>query len=125
MDGDVLLFFAGKPEALAIYAALLELLEPLGEFTVKAHKTQLSLKNRRVFACVSFLRPLRKARMPERFLTLTLGLPCPPGSPRAAASVEVRPGRWTHHIVLAGPEELDGELRSLLREAWDFGNRPR
>jgi hypothetical protein len=65
----------------------------------------------------------RKAELPAGWLTLTLGLPAPLGSPRAAVSVEAYPGRWTHHFVLSRPEELDGELMAWVGEAYAFAAR--
>ncbi len=106
-----------------MYEALLEALRPLGEVTAVVHKTQISLKNKRVFACVSMMRPLRKALLPEHFIVLTLGLPFPLSSPRIAVVTQARPRRFTHHIVIADPRELDGELLGWAREAWGFGNR--
>ena len=69
------------------------------------------------------LRVLPKRLLPPRFLVLTLGLPYPLESPRIAPKTEVRPGRWTHHIVLGGPEELDAELLDWLRQTYEFGSR--
>ena len=123
MDMDALFFFDGKPEELALYEALTEAMKPLGEITVTVFKTQISLRNRKVFACVSMMRPLRRALLPEHFIVLTLGLPYPLSSPRIAAVTEVRPRRFTHHIVLSSPAELDGELMGWVREAWEFGQR--
>ena len=123
MTMEELFFFDGKPEELALYEALLDRVAELGEFTALVRKTQISLRNRRVFACVSMLRVLPKRLLPPRFLVLTLGLPRPLESPRIAAKTEVRPGHWTHHIVLSGPEELDAELLDWLRQACEFGNR--
>ncbi|MBR4428048.1 MAG: hypothetical protein IKS78_01730, partial [Clostridia bacterium] len=72
------------------------------------------------FACVSFARVLRKRDQPEGSLVLTLCLPAPLSSARAAVQTEPYPGRWTCHLVLKGPEELDGELLGWLREAYEF-----
>ena len=123
MTMDELFFFDGKPEELGLYEALLARIAALGEYSVVVHKTQISLKNRRVFACVSMLRVLPKKLLPPRFIVLTLGLPYPLDSPRIAAKTEAQPGRWTHHIVLSGAEELDAELLDWLRQAYEFGNR--
>ena len=123
MTMEELFFFDGKPEELGLYEALLDRLAELGEFTALVRKTQISLRNRRVFACVSMQLVLPKRLLPPRFLVLTLGLPRPLESPRIAANTEVRPGRWTLHIVLGGPEELDAELLDWLRQAYEFGNR--
>ena len=123
MTMDELLFFDGKPEELALYEALLDRLAALGAFSAVVHKTQISLKNRRVFACVSMLRVLPKKQLPSHFLVLTLGLPYPLDSPRIAGKTEAQPRRWTHHIVLGGIDELDAELQTWLRQAYEFGNR--
>lgn len=123
MTMDELFFFDGKPEELALYETLLDQIKALGELSVVVHKTQLSLKNRRVFACVSIFRVLPKRLLPAHYLVLTLGLPDPLDSPRIAAKTEAQPGRWTHHIVLAGASELDAELLEWIRRAYAFGNR--
>ncbi len=124
MTMDELFFFDGRPEELALYEALLGRLSALGPFTAAVHKTQISLKNRRVFACVSMLRVLPKKHLPPHFLVLTLGLPGPLDSPRIAVKTEARPNRWTHHLVLGGPLDLDEELLGWLQQAYQFGNRP-
>ena len=86
MTMDELFFFDGKPEELALYEALLDRLAVLGETLAVVHKTQISLKNRRVFACVSALRVLPKQLLPPHYLVLTLGLPYPLDSPRIAVN---------------------------------------
>ena len=123
IDADTLFFFDGRPEELALYEALTEKLRACGEYTAVVHKTQISLKNRRVFACVSLARVARKALLPPHYIVLTLGLPHPLESPRIAVKAEAQPRRWTHHIVLGAENELDEELLSWLQEAYLFGNR--
>ena len=123
MTMDELFFFDGKPEELALYETLLDQIKALGDVSVVVHKTQISLKNRRVFACVSVFRVLPKRLLPAHYIVLTLGLPDPLDSPRIAAKTEAQPGRWTHHIVLAGASELDAELLEWIRRAYAFGNR--
>ena len=125
MTMDELFFFDGRPEELALYEALLERLAELGAFSAVVHKTQISLKNRRVFACVSVFRVLPKRLLPPHYLVLTLGLPYPLESPRIAAKTEAQPGRWTHHILLGSGAELDAELLEWCRQAYEFGNRIR
>ena len=45
------------------------------------------------------------------------GLREPLDHPRISGRVEPRPGRWTHHVVVGTPQELDGELLGWLRAA--------
>jgi hypothetical protein len=77
-----------------------------------------------VFACVSFARVKRKAELPEGWMTVTLGLPAPLESQRAAVKTEPYPGRWTHHFVVSRAEELDEEFMAWVEEAYAFANRP-
>jgi hypothetical protein len=118
---DTLMFFDDRRDALGLYEKLEDLLyDAFPDVVKRVQKTQITFSNRHVFACVSFARVKRKAELPEGWLTLTLGLPAPLDSPRAAAKSEPWPGRWTHHFVLSRPEELDAELESWLREAYAF-----
>lgn len=121
MDAETLLFFDPHPEALPLYEALEEKIrEACPEMQKRVQKTQITFTGRYVFAAVSFLRAKRKADMPDPFITLTLGLPCPLESERAAALTEPYPGRWTVHIVIGKKEEIDEELLTWVREAWIF-----
>jgi len=124
-DLDVLLFFDGRMASLPLYEQLEALL--FREFPAahrRVQKTQITFTGRRVFACVSFARVRRKAELPAHFLVLTFGLPAPLASPRVIP-VAVRPDRWTHHVVLSAPEELDGELLAWLRASYAFSERKR
>ena len=115
-ENDVLFFFDGKPEALALYQGLCQKLDAaFPEVSVKVQKSQISFYSPRLFAMASL--PKRK-RDPGIVVSFGLGRREP--SPRAAASVEAYPGRWTHHVPAASEAELDGELMGWLREAWSF-----
>ena len=120
-DMDTLVFFEGHPAALELYRVFEDLL--YREFPCvnrRVQKTQITFYNRHVFACVSFARVKKKAELPEGYLVITIGLPAPLESPRIAVKTEPYPNRWTHHIVISRPEELDGELTDWIRESYDF-----
>ena len=121
LDADTLMFFDQHMEALPLYRAFEEIL--FDSFPVankRVQKTQITFSNRHVFACVSFARVKRKAELPTGYLVVTLGLPVLLDSERVAVKTEPYPGRWTHHIVVNKPEELNEELLSWVREAYDF-----
>ena len=86
----------------------------------RVQKTQITFFNRHVFSCVSFAKVRRKAELPEGYIVITIGLPAPLESDRVAVKVEPYPGRWTHHIVISKPEELDEELVSWIKGAYAF-----
>ena len=115
------LFFEGHGEALPLYMLFEERLYAIFPSTHKrVQKTQVTFVNRRVFACVSFARVKRKAEMPSPSLVITLGLPYPLESERVAVKTEPYPGRWTTHIVVGTPGELDDELFFWVEQAYGF-----
>lgn len=123
---DVLFFFDGKPLELSLYQTLTERMAEVlpDNVSVKVQKTQISFYNRRLFAAAS-LPVRRKKDWPRDCLVVTVGLAHPLDSPRAAVSVEPYPGRWTNHILITRPEELDMELMEWLCEAHDFAQSKR
>lgn len=124
MDGDTLLFFGEHMDALPLYQKLEEqIIRQLGDVRIKVQKSQISFYNRHLFACVSFLRLRRKQDCPEPFLVVTFGLDHKVESPRIDIASEPYKGRWTHHLLLSRPEEIDGELMNWLWEAAEFAQR--
>lgn len=118
---DVLMFFDGHRQVYPLYETLeRELLRLYPQTRIKVQKTQISFSCRHMFACVSFMRPKRKAELPPAYFVLTLGLPYPLDSERVAVKTEPYPGRWTTHIVLSAPEQLDGELYDWIEQAYRF-----
>lgn len=126
MSEDALLFFGGRPGALPIYEALEERLRrELANVEVDVGRTQITFKNRRVFGCASFLPVKGRPERPDPYLTVTFGLGYPKSSGRIAAVVEAAPNRWTHHVLVGSPEEIDGELMGWMREAYEFSEGKR
>lgn len=118
---DLMVLFADKPGALDLYLAFEKVLYArFPQTRARVQKTQITFSNRYVFACISFLRVKKKALLPDPYIVLTLGLPCPLASPRVAACTQPYPGRWTVHIVLGSEGELDGELMGWVEQAWSF-----
>ena len=82
MTTDEIMLFDKWPNVLPLYAALREkLLSAYPETTVKAAKTQISFRNRHVFAMAS--PPWRRLRgAPEEYLLVSFGLSHQSDSPR-------------------------------------------
>lgn len=121
MDEDTLLFFAGRPEALALYEILKQqILSRITNVKIKIAKTQITFANPKGFAFVSFL-PVRRAKQrPPVYLTVTFGLGYRKESSRIDAATEPYPNRWTHHVMISKPEDVDEELLSWIAEAAAF-----
>ncbi len=125
-DPDTLMFFDRHPNALKLYQAFEDMLySAFPNVSKRVQKTQITFSNRYVFACVSFARVKRKPGLPKGYMVVTLGLPAPLDSDRIAVRTEPYPNRWTHHIVISKPEELDQELFSWIGDAYAFAEAKR
>ena len=119
-EADVLRYFDQRPQEAALYEALFQrLCGAVPDASVKVQKSQISFYGRRLFAAASI--PVRRKRSwPEHCLLVTFGLAFRLDSPRIAVAVEPYPNRWTHHVVIDRPEQLDEELMGWVRDAYDF-----
>ena len=121
MEQNTRCFFNGHPEALPLYEAFEKrLLSELEGVVVQPQKSQITLKNRRVFGAVSFLAARKAKDRPNPYITVTLGLNRRLDSLRVDKASEPYLGRWTHHLVIGATDEIDDELMAWVREAYDF-----
>lgn len=120
MVTDELAFFDKMPQMRPLYQVLKEKLNRVyPDMEVKITKTQISFRNRHVFAMASL--PWRRVKgWPEKYLLVSFGLSYQKESPRIAQSVEAYPNRWTHHMVIEHKEEIDDELMGWIHEAYQF-----
>ena len=126
MEEKILLFFNQKPAALDLYLALeRQILAEIGNVSIKIQKTQISFYNRHMFACASLAKTRKAKDLPDPYLTVTFGLERKVESPRIDIATEPYPRRWTHHVVIASPEEIDEELMGWIREASVFSEKKR
>lgn len=124
-SSDILFFFDGKPVELGLYETLFERLgAAFPEASVKVQKSQISFYNKHLFAAVS-LPTRRKKDWPKTCIVVTIGLSHRMDSPRVAVAVESYPNRWTHHVLVSQPDQIDEELMGWLREAYDFAQSKR
>ena len=123
INEDVLLFFDKHSKALDLYEILMERVFKLFPDTViRVSKTQISLKNKHTYGCISFLRIKKKKELPDDYFILTLGLPFPLETQRTVIITELYPGRYTNHILISETADIDDELFSWLALAYDFSN---
>ena len=123
LEMDLLQFFEGKPQELALFQVfqerLINRLEPLGELNIKVQKTQITYYNRHNFAAI--WSPKRKIKGKKgAYIIVTIGLSYPLQSPRVAEKTEAYPNRWTHHIIIEHQEEIDEELLDWFVKAYIF-----
>lgn len=124
MDEQIVQFFDRHPDALPLYEKFEKCVEDfVPEVRIKVQKTQISFYNRHMFACVSFARVRRKKDCPDCYIVVTFGLEHKAESPRIDIATEPYPNRWTHHVLISEPDEIDDELMGWIREAADFSDR--
>ena len=119
-QSDLLFYFDRKPVELSLYQRLFSAMESaFPDAWVKVQKSQISFYCPKVFAAASI--PVRRKKdWPDPCLLVTFGLEQRLLSPRVAVAVEPYPNRWTHHVVVSRPEEIDGELLDWLARAYRF-----
>lgn len=119
-DDELTRFFSAMPEMLPAYRELEDRVNELcGNVDVRVQKTQVTFSDRFGFAWASL--PVRRRRgWPERCLVVTFGLGHRREDPRIAVAVEPYPGRWTHHVLVERPEDVDDELMGWIEESHHF-----
>lgn len=121
MDENTLLFFQQNMQALPLYERLhARILSEIPAVKVKVQKSQISFYNRHMFACVSFAKVRRAKERPPHYIVITFGLDHRLDSPRIDVATEPYPSRWTHHVLISTPGEIDNELMRWIHEASTF-----
>ncbi len=118
LDDSLQRFFARCPQAMPLYQRLAELVQQaIPPTTVKVQRSQIALTAPKSFAYVWL--PIRTIRgRPETYIIVTFGLRRRLESPRIVEAVEPYPGRWTHHVIVSHPEEVDDELLGWIQLAY-------
>ncbi|HEY0736983.1 MAG TPA: DUF5655 domain-containing protein [Herpetosiphonaceae bacterium] len=110
-------FFAGKPLAQTLFAEVCRAVAALGPASTRATRSQIAFRRRRAFAWVWM--PDQYLRGHTAPLVLSVSLPGRDESPRWKEVVEPAPGRFMHHLELRDPAEIDSEVSTWLRQAWE------
>ncbi len=110
-------FFAGRDASRQIFDSLRSAIERLGPVEIRVTKSQVAFRRRKAFAWAWV--PGRYLRGKHAPLVLTLSFAKRDSSPRWKEIVEPAPGRFTHHLELHTTSEIDDDVQSWLREAWD------
>lgn len=118
-------YLAQDPGMIPVYGELKQAVEGLvGDFDVNVKKTQIAFRVHHNFLVVSF--PMRKIKgWPDHCLVLSFFLPRFIDHPRVVQHALIRPGHYTHHVLIERSEDIDDTLLAWIQEAYDFAERPR
>ena len=117
-------FFSQRPEALpAVRAFLSGALTRWPETEIVTQKSQVTLRCPRPFCALSTHVRFPRQQVPDpHYVTLSLFLPRPLTDLRGGVFAEPYPGRFTNHLPLFSPQDLDEELWAWTEEARRFRN---
>jgi len=108
-----------RPGEFALFEAVRRLVEALGPVQMRVSKTQVSFARARQFAW-AWPPAVASKKRPEQYIILSFSLARRVEDRRIVESVEPRPGRWTHHVIIEQERDLDPYVEAWLREAWDL-----
>ena len=104
--------FAGKtPGVRNLYDFLLEAVGKFGEFSEDPKKTSIHFNRRTAFAGIATRRDA---------IILTIKASRDIGSSRILKREQASANRWHHEVRLAKPADVDSELISWLKEAYEL-----
>jgi len=110
-------FFDGHPDALEAYRALRAMLDGIGPFEVRVTKSQVVFRRRKAFAWLWL--PGRWLRNPGAEVVLSVALGERDPSPRFKQVVNPAPSVWMHHLEIHDLGDLDDEVETWLRRAYE------
>lgn len=116
---EIEVFFAGKPEAKALFMAVERKIQAIGPAIIKVSKTQISFATRTQFAWVWMPLPTDRKR-PLHSLVLSFGCGRRIVNDQIVEAIEPYPGRWTHHVIIAEAADLTSAVDAWIREAYRF-----
>jgi hypothetical protein len=108
-------FFAGHPDALAVFRKVRAVVKTLGPFEVRVTKSQVALRRKRGFAFVWM--PGQYLRHPAADVVLSIALGRPLSSERFKEVAHPAPNRWMHHLEVHDVADIDDEVEGWLAEA--------
>ena len=110
-------FFSGRPFSKQLYEIVYREVKNFGEVNIQVTKSQVAFRKERNFAWVWIPGQYLKGKTAP--LVLTLSYRHRDDSPRWKEIVEPAPGRFTHHLELYEPSDIDEEVVSWLRNTWE------
>ena len=110
-------FFAGHPDAQAVFEKVLAALTSLGPVQVRTSKSQVAFCRKRGFAFLWL--PGRYLSKPTAEVVLSIALGRHDPSARFKQVAHPAPSQWMHHLEIRDVADVDDEVVGWLREAAD------
>jgi hypothetical protein len=108
-------FFAGHPDAHAVFEKVRSILTRLGPVEVRTSKSQVAFRRQRGFAFLWL--PGRYLSKPTAEVVLSIALGRHDPSARFKQVAQPAPSQWMHHLEIRDVADVDDEVVGWLREA--------
>ena len=115
-------FFHGRPLEMNLYgifAAAVQ--ERLPHVITRFRRNQITFSGRRGFAAV-WIPPFKVRGRPEHYIVVSFAADRRIDHPRIVSVAEPYPHRWTHHVLVSSPEDVDDKLLDWVEQAYRLTN---
>ena len=109
-------FFAGSPDGLSLFRSIAQAVDEIGDVQIRVSKSQIAFRRRRGFAYVWRPAQYIDSDVPA---VLSIALDRQLHSSRFKEVVQPSTKVWMHHLELREPAQVDEEVKSWLRQAYD------
>ena len=87
----------------------------------RIRRSQITFAGRRGFAAV-WIPPFKVRGRPEHYIVVSFAADRRIDHPRIVSVAEPYPHRWTHHVLVSCPEDVDDQLMDWVDQAYRLTN---
>lgn len=118
----VLKFFHDRTLELDLYRVFAAAVrERLPQAVTRIRRSQITFAGRRGFAAV-WIPPFKVRGRPEHYIVVSFAADRRIDHPRIVSVAEPYPHRWTHHVLVCGPGDVDDRLLDWVEQAYRLTN---
>ena len=118
----VMAFFHDRPLELNLYSVFAAAVrERLPQTITRFRRSQITFAGRRGFAAV-WIPPFKVRGRPEHYIVVSFAADRRIDHRRIVSVAEPYPHRWTHHVLVSCPEDVDDLLLDWVEQAFRLTN---
>lgn len=115
-------FFHDRPLELSLYRAFArEVQARLPQAITRFRRSQITFAGKKGFAAV-WMPPFKVRGRPEHYIVVSFAADRRIDHQRIVSVAEPYPHRWTHHVLVSCPEDIDARLMDWVEQAYRFTN---
>ncbi len=116
-------FFHGRPLELSLYRAFeAAVRDRIPQAITRFRRSQITFAERWGFSAV-WIPPFKVRGRPAHYIVVSFAADRRIDHQRIVSVAEPYPHRWTHHVLVTCPQDVDGQLMDWVEQAWRFTNK--